>query len=122
MSRFSIGGGLDQVGGVVGRQAPHPGPLLARRHPQHHLGLIARRQREEEVLRLVAGEQEKRLDPIGVGEQRPDVADLPQRQRLAFDGRIGSGSGSRWLGAGFFHLALRRTHRAVGSGRYSQAS
>ena len=74
---------LDQVGGVVGRQAAQPRPLLARRHAQHDVQLIARLEAEEEVLRLVARQEQKRLDPIAVGQQRPDLADLPQRERFA---------------------------------------
>ncbi len=106
--------GLDQVGRVVRRQAAQPRSLLARGDAQHDLGLIVRAQAEEEVLGLVARQQQERLDAIGVREQRPDLADLPQRQRLAFSGRRVR------RGPGFHHTIL--TDQRACSGRYSQAS
>ena len=82
---------LDEIGRVVGREEPHPRPLLAPRHAAHQVRLIARRQPEEEVLRLVARQEEKPVDPIAVRQERPDVADLPQRERLASSAAGGGG-------------------------------
>ena len=73
---------LHEVGGVVGRQQPHPTPALGRGQARDQVGLLARRQREEEILGLFVGNHLEAEDAVFLAEQRPGVAQLLDGETL----------------------------------------
>src|SRR5690606_5184457 len=73
----------DHVGDVVGRELPDPELPLRPRERLQQRRLVARREPEEEVLRLVRREQPEALDALGLGEDRPGVEQLVRAEPLA---------------------------------------
>ena len=67
---------LDDVGGVVRGQEPHPGAPVPGRHLEDDLRLVPRRQGQQELLRLGVREDPQAFEPLLGREDRPGFLEL----------------------------------------------
>jgi hypothetical protein len=75
-----LGGLLDHVGRVVGRHEPHPRAALGRGRGEDQLGLVARGERQEEILGLGVRQDAQPLEPLLGREHGPRLLQLARRQ------------------------------------------
>src|SRR5206468_12778046 len=67
---------LHDVGGIVGREQPHPRAPLAGRRLEDQLRLVAGWQRQQQVLCVGVGQEPEPLQTLLGGEHRPRVQQL----------------------------------------------
>ena len=72
---------LDHVGDVVGLEQAHPLAALAGAEVEQQRGLVARRQRDEELLGVLARQHAEAVAALLEIEQRPGVAQLVDASR-----------------------------------------
>ena len=83
---IGLAGLLDHVGDVVGLEQAHPLAALARSEVEQQIGLIARRQRDEELLGVLARQDAQAVATFFEIEQRPRVAHLLDAELVVGDG------------------------------------
>ena len=68
-----VGGGLDYIGGIIGRQLAYPQAAFSGGQPFNQVELFLGAEAEEEVLGILPGKHMESLNPVLPGQYGPDM-------------------------------------------------